>query len=260
MTESEWDACTEPQEMLQFLRYSGRASERKLRTFSVACCRRIWHLLTDERSRRAVEVAERFADGLATREALAAALTLAWPAYHEVEQAWVVRSAKKQPGLANLIYEPRMTAALAVGYVTMAECPRVPHRAGIRGVDLVLPVAGDVAERAAAARHQGEAAFASEQAGQGALLRDIFGNPFRRPPLITPTVLAYNGGTVRRLAEAVYQERELPSGHLHPGRLAVLADAAEEAGLSDAELLSPLRGPGPHVRGCWAVDLLLAKE
>jgi hypothetical protein len=52
----------------------------------------------------------------------------------------------------------------------------------------------------------------------------------------------------------------MPSGHLDPARLAVLADALEDAGCADADLLGHLRGPGPHIRGCWAVDLLLGKE
>jgi hypothetical protein len=48
----------------------------------------------------------------------------------------------------------------------------------------------------------------------------------------------------------------LPRG-LDVARLAVLADALEDPGCADADLLSHLRGPGMHVRGCWAVDLLL---
>src|SRR5262249_37631156 len=64
VTEAEWQECDDPNRMLDFLRR--RASNRKLRLFACACCRRIWHLLTDARSREAVEVAERFADGQAS--------------------------------------------------------------------------------------------------------------------------------------------------------------------------------------------------
>jgi hypothetical protein len=76
----------------------------------------------------------------------------------------------------------------------------------------------------------------------------------RRPgpcPWITPTVLS--------LAEAAYELR-LPDGSLDPFRLALLADALEEAGCTAATLLNHLHGPPPHVRGCWAVDLVLGKE
>jgi hypothetical protein len=62
MTEAEWLAATDPTPMLQFL--TGKASDRKLRLIAVACCRRIWHLLTNERSRRAVDATELCADGL----------------------------------------------------------------------------------------------------------------------------------------------------------------------------------------------------
>jgi hypothetical protein len=87
---------------------------------------------------------------------------------------------------------------------------------------------------------------------QAGLLRAIFGNPFRpvalSPACLTPQVVA--------LAQAAYDERELSSGHLDLARLTVLADALEDVGCADADLLGHLRGPGPHVRGCWAVDLV----
>jgi hypothetical protein len=99
-----------------------------------------------------------------------------------------------------------------------------------------------------------------ELAAQASLLRDLFGNPFRPPPSIDPSWLAWSGGTILRLAQAAYEGRALPSGELEVGRLAVLADAMEDAGCTDPDLLSHLRGPGPHVRGCFVVDALLGKS
>jgi hypothetical protein len=92
------------------------------------------------------------------------------------------------------------------------------------------------------------------------LLRELFGPLLFREVKIDAAWLAWNGGTAPRLAAAAYEERSLPEGTLDPARLTVLADALEEAGCSDAELLGHLRGPGPHVRGCWMVDLLLGKK
>src|SRR5262249_4900200 len=86
---------------------------------------------------------------------------------------------------------------------------------------------------------------------QLALVHEIFGNPFRPVAVdhlwMTPTVLS--------IAQAAYEERLRPTGHLDAARLAILADAVEDAGCSDTALLGHLRGPGPHVRGCWALDL-----
>jgi hypothetical protein len=88
------------------------------------------------------------------------------------------------------------------------------------------------------------------------LLLDIFGNPFR-PTTVSP---AWQTPTVVALAQAAYSNRILPAETLDHARLAVLADALEDAGCTDAEQLGHLRGPGPHVRGCWVVDLLLGKQ
>jgi hypothetical protein len=96
----------------------------------------------------------------------------------------------------------------------------------------------------------------AEVLAQCHLARDVFGNPFRAvsldPSWTTPTVVL--------LAQAAYNERQMLGYDLDPARLAVLADALEEAGCSGHPVLEHLRDPGPHVRGCWAVDLVLAKE
>jgi hypothetical protein len=88
------------------------------------------------------------------------------------------------------------------------------------------------------------------------LVRDVFGNPFR-PATCDP---AWRTPDVLDLAQAAYEERHLPAGTLDAARLAVLADALEEAGCSNADILDHLRQPSEHVRGCWAVDALLGKE
>jgi hypothetical protein len=102
-------------------------------------------------------------------------------------------------------------------------------------------------------------ASCEESVTQSGLVREIFGNPFL-PVTISPTVLAWHDSTVVRLAQAAYDERHLPAGTLDNSRLAVLADALEEAGCTSEEILGHLRGPGPHVRGCWPVDLCLGKS
>ena len=89
LTEAEWLAATDPGPMLAFLR--GKYSDRKLRLFGCACCRRIWHLLTDPRRREAVEVAERFSDGLAAATELTAALEGAKSAYIDGQDAFYGR-------------------------------------------------------------------------------------------------------------------------------------------------------------------------
>jgi|ERR1700722_294174 len=128
-------------------------------------------------------------------------------------------------------------------------------------------------------------ALAPEEPGDAFKALDILFRESRREPkasYLPRSVLTWNAGIVTLLAESVYDERN-PDGTLEPVRLAILADALEEAGCDNAELLAHLRGlehrhavlsgglvsrepcvwsplRGPHVRGCWALDLILGKE
>lgn len=89
----------------------------------------------------------------------------------------------------------------------------------------------------------------AEGAAQVCLLRDIFGNPFR-PVTLDPR---WQSETVVALASGIYAERAFD-------RMLILADALEDAGCDNADILAHCRGDGPHVRGCWVVDLILGKS
>jgi hypothetical protein len=232
--------------MLAFLR--GKASERKLRLFACACCRQlIWHRLTDDRSRQAVAVAERFADGRAFTEELEAARVSAGEAVAGVPLGTRARhSISAAQAVTRTDWPPDV---MAVHTAFTASASGVPWLVGRQRMSRVAR------ERQRAAREEERA----DRARQADLLRDLVGSPpLLRPAVGGPAVLGWNGGIVGRLAQAAYEDR-LPSGHLEPGRLAVLADALEDA-CGDPEMLGHLRGPGQHVRGCWVIDLLLGKE
>jgi hypothetical protein len=96
---------------------------------------------------------------------------------------------------------------------------------------------------------------------QTAFLRCIFGDFLSGSSLsLESSWLSWREGTVRRLAESAYREQFLPAGILDATHLAILADALEEAGCTEEKMLAHLRDPHSHVRGCWAVDLLLGKS
>jgi hypothetical protein len=86
-----------------------------------------------------------------------------------------------------------------------------------------------------------------------ALIRDIFGNPYRQPAVVDSSWLAWNGGTIPNLARTMYASKRFRD-------LPILGDALEEAGCTDERVLAHCRGPGPHVRACWVVDWVLEKE
>jgi hypothetical protein len=213
MKEARWLACPKVSELFDFL--EGKVSSRKLRLFGCACCRLWWELITDATARSAVEVAERYADGAATRKELAAARAAATVrrGYPKPAGEWAMNAAAFVTG-----YRPRSAAFSA--YSCSLE-----------------------AAVATGGTHDAERPFFAD------LLRHIVGNPFH-PVTVEGRWLAWNDGTIPRLAQAIYDERRFAD-------LPVLADALEEAGCADAPLLGHCRDAGPHRRGCWALDLLL---
>jgi hypothetical protein len=255
MSEAQWLASTDPQEMLRFL--EGKVSKRKLRLFACACSRQNWDLLADS-SRKAVEMAERYADGLVGKAELA---TVHKEAYEVTEQA----KSEQQRIAADEAYICSFVDTAYVAEYPTRETPGVPLRL------------------------------------QAALLRDIAGNPFRSvacadgedsttyPPhpddcrcLLRPWLTR----DVLGLAEAIDEERAWE-------RMPILADALQEAGCDNEDILRHCRGweictwcvaggtrpvellggicttcqgtgwialRGPHVRGCHVIDSILDKS
>jgi hypothetical protein len=195
MDETEWLARTDVRPMLWFLR--DKASDRKLRLFSVACCRRARHLLTAEWFREVVDFAERFADGTASDD----------------ERQFYRNQA--------------------------SSCARGAMARHVVSTGIAHELAGD--------------ADAWDRIVLVHLLRCIVGPLPFRPVTIDPKWLTWNHGTVPAIARRSYDERAFHD-------LPILADALEDAGCTDYDILAHCRGDGPHARGCWVVDLLLGKE
>lgn len=238
MTEAEWLTCDDPWVLLNHL--AGEPSERQYRLFACACCRRVWHLLTDQWSRKTVEIAELFAQGGATYEQLQAARQAAsWDAAVQAGQS-------PDDGAWGYAFN-------AARDVAQDSAAQGALHASNAAVDAALFAAGCVQNEQLT--FEGSAFRQMERRLHCDLLRDVFGNPFR-PAQVDPARLTL---TVVGLAHAAYDERQLPSGELDLQRLGVLADALEEAGGAD-ELVVHLRGPGPHVRGCWAIDAILGLD
>lgn len=226
--------------MLAFL--GGKTSHRKLRLSACACCRDIWHLLSDERSRKAVGVAERFSDGLATEDELVAVRAEAWDA---VGAAGDQMERNGAGAVAKAVTEDATWDAMPDAAICAANAAAWNASKGVAGKNVMAFAAAKDAGRAAA------------KAKQALLLRDIFGNPFRHPPKIDSTWLTSDA---LALAQITYEDTELRGGELDFARLAVLAETLEDAGCTDQQILSHLRGPGPHIRGCHVLDALLGKS
>ncbi len=226
MTEAEWLSLTRTtSSLMDFL--SERMSDRKRRLYAVACCYRIWSSLGSESLRAGVEAADRLADGRITDDEV-------------VELRRVIDEAVGDR------YEWRLSAPNAVKYA-IAPADRVNGS-----------TSGAYAAAAAAYSATGgdnrEGQFYRIEGEENReqirlLLPDIFGNPFR-PVTFDPS---WRTEAVVALARGMYESRDFAP-------IPVLADALEDAGCADADVLAHCRGDGPHVRGCWVVDLVLGKS
>lgn len=233
MTESEWWVWHEPQKMLEFLHANYQFTERKARLFAVACCRRIGQGLIPE-CRDLLDLTEAVMDARAGRDQfdpafarLRAAVSPGWfggetPDGWEGHQA-VAFAQDDEGGYFRCVKESVAFAAVAaVGGL------RRPGR---------------------------HLASVPEYEAQARLLRDLFGPlPFRSME-IPAAILAWNDNCIPKLAASIYEEWAFTAE-----RMGVLADAMEEAGVTDEGVLQHLRRPALHCRGCWVIDLLLGKE
>jgi hypothetical protein len=246
MTEEQWLSTRNPGWMVQFVSESGQGHERRLRLFACACVRRIWHLVLDERSRAAVNAAELYAEGDIEEGRLEVAQ---WAAEKALRGSVVVRHAATLVAAGVGENGARIAvqqAARAAYGVTM---PAIQGTGYARNV--VRNTAGAVwrASPKWAAPHNVE----EEHRVQANLLREYVGPLAFRSVTLYPDQLAWGGGSVPAMAMTIHEEGAF---HLMP----VVGDALEEAGCTDAHVLTHCRQPGEHVRGCWVVDLILGKS
>jgi len=231
-----WLECDAPETMLNRLR---EASQRKLRLYGAACCRRITDLLGPG-ARRAIEAAERFAAGAITAAELKTIRqqALARPGTPKGED---IPQLARQEALAAVGHVSQVGKQTCWGSVRLAARSAVEAVAhGPTWAAAAISDRVDVCDRL----RQGE------RRAQADLLRDIFPNPFSPP--ITPDP-AWQTPLILDLARRITDEGDIAG-------LPILADALEEAGCDNHEILDHLRSPGPHVRGCRAVDLILGKN
>jgi hypothetical protein len=198
----------------------GHASDRKLRLLACACCRAVWVTFHQGRSKQAVEAAERYADGLLDNNALRRTYSMAHDALARYQQLLA------RWGVVN-----GDTTAMVEWRLRLAAQSAHIHRPFLIGRLTGLNRDPDLSPLAPR------------------LLRDIFGP---RPADQITADPAWLTSTAVALAGQMYESRDF-------GAMPILADALQDAGCDNADILDHCRGPGPHVRGCWVVDLLLGK-
>lgn len=248
MTEDMWRTSARPIDLLGFLRVGrGRALLRRMldkngvlrkqRLFLVACCRRIQDLLPDERSRQAIEVVERQADHAASAPEISDAQSEAASVYKALRS----RSAASEYTAACAVMEMARVAERQ----SFSHCIYVPDLA----VSARLASCRERQQSVSDTASSDEIVRSQEERSQADCLRELFGNPFH-PKAVEA---GWKTATVSALASQMYESRDF-------GPMPILADALEDAGCDDADILAHCRGCDLHVRGCWVVDLILGKS
>lgn len=232
MTETTWLNSTDPLALLDHLfpmrsLDSTEPQPRKSRLYLVACARRAWDHLPWV-CRALAEIAEDVADNPKPKRRLREA------AYAIAEELTHGRGepddiAEAELALANLGHRNPNPPAGSAPYSPPKHWTSFAHLA-------YFPFARETPyyRRVAEEFHSAE------------LVREVFGNPFRRI-VFDPQ---WRTDTVTGVATGVYRTRDF-SG------LPVLADALQDAGCPEAAILDHCRGPGPHARGCWVLDMIL---
>jgi hypothetical protein len=233
MTEEEWDTCTFPRRMLKHLLREARGEEWLVpeHTYLIELIPRRWRLVVAAFLRRlpprrgpygtTIERLERMADSSAD----AIDWRNEWREHHRF--GW---ERYRDYAMITILRADHVVSGAGWCRVSISRSGAAKFR-GVERARMRLAI------------------LAEEELAQSQLIRCIFGNPFRpvafAPEWRTPTAVA--------LADAIYADRAFD-------RLPVLADALEEAGCDNLEVLAHCRGPGPHARGCWVVDLILGKS
>jgi hypothetical protein len=228
MTKEEWLSSAKVEEMLVLLGSS--TSPRKLRLFLVKCAQRVLPSDPDNDMVQALGTAERFADGAASKAELTRA-----------------RSALKTNHTARC-------AQNGVLYLDHIRSVPAWHAARDQMTRAGTEGSGCCAWSTVREPSENGSWFTlrsptPELAEQATILRDIFGNPFR-PVTFDPR---WRTSDVVSLAQAIYDDKAFE-------RMPILADALMDAGCEEEQIIGHCRGEGPHVRGCWVVDLVLAKQ
>jgi hypothetical protein len=220
MTEAEWLVCDKPEQML--LALQDWASERRFRLFTCACLRRIWHLLAAGAQREAILLAEKYTDEERDKERVTSAGRAADEERDKEREMSAGRAAWETPDYfwSNVCYD------LTYG----------------NGWTAASRVENVLAKHPMCSRDE-------RRIEHLALIRCIFGNPFRSAVLNSSWLTS----TVRSLARGISTENAFSA-------VPILADALQDAGCANEDILNHCRSEGLHGRGCWVLDLLLDNE